>query len=125
MMLVPPTREEVAARWRSVACEEALREEVSAWAEPLMLAQYKTTPDVMVMQALQYLHGFDLTYRSPDHRRIGHGGPGPYIRTSEQVWQEFGAWLDRCEAFDADPETWSANRRREAEVALQRESEQH
>ena len=28
-------------------------------------------------------------------------------------------WLNRCEAFDADPETWLADQRREAEVALQ------
>lgn len=123
MTLAPPTREEVAKRWRAVACEEATREEVSAWAEPRLSAQYETIPDVMVMQALQSLHGFDLTYRSPDHRMVGHGGPGPYVRTLGQVWQEYTGWRNRCEAFDADPETWLADRRREAEVALQSESE--
>jgi hypothetical protein len=51
----------------------------------------------MVMQALQYLHGFDMTYRSSDHRLISHGLPGPYVRTLEQVAAEFDAWRTLCQ----------------------------
>jgi hypothetical protein len=99
------------------------REEVSAWAEPLMFARYESPPDVLVMQALQYLHGFDMTYRSEDHRLIGHGPPGEYVRTLEQVQEEYNAWTDRCRAYDADPESWVAERRREAEMVRRQANE--
>jgi hypothetical protein len=38
-----------------------------------------------VMQALQYLNSFDMTYRTEDHSHIGHGSPGQYVRTLGQV----------------------------------------
>jgi hypothetical protein len=89
-----------------------------------MFADFDTPPDLMVMQALQYLHGFDMAYRSPDHRLIGHGPPGPYVRTLQQVSAEFDAWLERCEQYDADPVGWMAQRRREAEAAVRGEREE-
>jgi hypothetical protein len=68
----PPSREDVSARWHEVARGEVSREDVSRWAEPLMFAEYDLRSDVLVMQALQYLHGFDMTYRSDDHRLVDH-----------------------------------------------------
>jgi hypothetical protein len=82
-----------------------------------MFAEHEMPPDVLVMQALQYLHGFDLTYRSDDRRLIGHGPPGEYVRTLGQVAQELTAWVGRCAAYDADPERWLADRRREAKAS--------
>jgi hypothetical protein len=73
------------------------------------------------MQALQYLHGFDMTYRSDDHRSVGHGPPGEYMRTLAQVGEEFDAWVDRCAVYDADPEGWSAERRAGAEAYVREE----
>jgi hypothetical protein len=89
-----------------------------------MFAEYDSPADVMVTQALQYLHGFDMTYRSADRRLIGHGPLGEYVRSLEQVAAELDAWLERCDAYDADPTKWLADRRREAEAAVQREREQ-
>jgi hypothetical protein len=86
-----------------------------------MLAEYDEHPDVLVMQGLQYLHGFDMTYRSEGHNVIGHGLPGTYLRTLEQVAVELAAWRARCEEFDADPAQWLADRRREAAAAVERE----
>jgi hypothetical protein len=77
----PPTRDVVASRWRAVASGHTTREDVGAWTEPLLFAEFESSADVMVLQALQYLHGFDMTYRSPDNRFTGHGPPGPYVRT--------------------------------------------
>ena len=58
----------------AVRCEgSASREDTSACAERFMLGEYEEQPDIMVMQALQYLHGFDMAYWSPDHRLIGRG----------------------------------------------------
>lgn len=112
----PPSREDVSSRWQAVARGDVAREEVSQWAEPLMFARFKIRPDVLVMQALQYLHGFDMTYRSDGRRMIGHGPPGAYVRTLNEVAAEFGAWTQRCASYDADPEGWLRERRREAEA---------
>lgn len=112
----PPTRDGVLSRWQAVARGEVEREAMSRWAEPLMFARFVRQPDVLVMQALQYLHGFDMTYRSDDGRMIGHGPPGAYVRTLEEVGQELVAWIERCDAYDADPEGWLAARRAEAKV---------
>jgi hypothetical protein len=76
-------------------------------AKPLILADFDTPPDLMVMQALQYLHGFDMTYRSSDHRLISHGLPGPYVRTLEQVAAEFDAWRARCASYEPDAAGWA------------------
>jgi len=83
-----------------------------------MLADYEEFLDIMVMQALQYLHGFDMTYRSADRRLIGHGPPGPYVRTLDEVSSELDSWRGRCAAYDADPAGWVAARRREAEAKV-------
>jgi hypothetical protein len=69
-----------------------------------MFATYEEKPDLLVMQALQYLHGFDMTHRSPDGNLIGHGPPGSYVRSLEEIGEELDAWRDRCQAYDADPE---------------------
>ncbi|MEQ7128764.1 hypothetical protein ABN034_30075 [Actinopolymorpha sp. B11F2] len=43
------------------------------------------------------------------------------MRTLEQISDEYAAWLETCEAYDADPDGWHAERRREAEAAVRRE----
>jgi hypothetical protein len=88
-----------------------------------MFADFVTNPDVLVMQALQYLHGFDMTYCSDDGRFVAHGAPGKYLRTLEQVAEEYIRWTNRCTAYDADPEGWLADRRREAEEYVRQERE--
>lgn len=112
----PPTRDDVSTLWQAVARGETPREVGSQWVEPLMFAEFDRRPDVLVMQAVQYLHGFDMTYRSDDHRFVGHGPPGDYVRTLREVAEEFDAWVERCAAYDADPDGWLAERRREAET---------
>jgi hypothetical protein len=121
MTLQPPSREEVASRWQAVARGDIAREDACRWAEPLMFADFNTRPDVLVMEAVQYLHGSDMTYRSADHRLIGHGPPGDYVRTLVQIAEEFELWVGRCAAYDADREGWLADRRREAEAYVRAE----
>jgi hypothetical protein len=88
-----------------------------------MFADFEADPDVLVMQALQYLHGFDMTSRSEGGHLIGHGPPGQYVRTLEEVAEEYDAWTERCAAYDADPKGWLAERRREAEEFIRQERE--
>ena len=90
-----------------------------------MFAEVDQSPDVLVMGALHYLHGFDMTYRSEDRRMVGHGPPGEYVRTLAQVAGEFDAWVNRCAAYDADPDGWLAARRWEAEAYVRKERRRH
>jgi hypothetical protein len=76
------------------------------------------------MQALKFIHGFDMTYRSSDERVIGHGPPWRYVFTLEEVLTEFKAWHERCTAFDGDPVGWPTEQRRVGEAAVRREREQ-
>ena len=119
--LEPPSREEVATLWQAVARGETPREAACRWAEPLMFASFAPDIDLLTMQAVQYLHGFDMAYRSEDRRFVGHGPPGPYVRSLAQVAEEFKAWVERCAAYDADPEGWIADRRAEAETYVHEE----
>lgn len=86
-----------------------------------MFATYEDKPDLLVMQALQHLHGFDMTHRSPDANLIGHGPPGSYVRSLEGIREELHAGLDRCQVYEADPDGCVAARRAEARAAVQRE----
>jgi hypothetical protein len=102
----PPSRQDIELRWRSVASGAASRESVHDWAEPFVLAEDDTISDPMVMTALQYLHGFDMVWRSGDRRFVGHGPPGPYLRSLEEITAELDRWLHNCHGHDADPIGW-------------------
>jgi hypothetical protein len=119
----PPTRAEVTSRWQKVARREVSREVVSRWAEPLMFTEFDSQPDVMVMSAVQYLHGFDMTSRSNDGRLVGHGPPGNYLRSLREVAELLDEWVAKCVAFDGDPERWRAERRAAAQAYRRAEQE--
>lgn len=86
-----------------------------------MFAEFDSPPDVLVMQAIQYLHGFDMTYDPENPHLISHGPPGEYVRTLSQIAEEFAVWVERCANYDADPDGWLAARRREAETYVREE----
>ena len=110
----PPTRLDVESKWSAVVDGRISREAAHDWAEPLMLADYQTQPDTMVMQALQHLHGFDLS-QGDDERLVHHGPPGTYVRPPEDIAAELEAWRLRCQEHDADPVGWAARQRQTAE----------
>ena len=117
-MLEPRSREDVASRWLAVARGEVDRVAVSRWAEALVFMRFAALSDPLAMQALQYLDGFDLAYRSQDHRLVGHGRPQVHVRSLDQGAQELSAWRLRCVAYDADPAGWV--RDRDARQSLRR-----
>jgi hypothetical protein len=121
MGAVPPTRGEVEAWWRAVLAEKVTREAGHHWAEPLMLADYggPSTPDLLAMTGLQYLHGFDMTWQDLDHHRIAHGPPGEYVKPLSEIAADLDHWLGNCRHYDADPEAWAARARSRARDADQ------
>ncbi|MFN8167525.1 MAG: hypothetical protein U0S36_01930 [Candidatus Nanopelagicales bacterium] len=100
--LAAPDRAQIDAVWSRVADGTLSREEAHAWAEPFVLAD-TPSEDVMVMSGLQSIHGLDMTERSEDGTLIGHGPPGPYVRTLEEVRDVLDNWRARCLEWDADP----------------------
>jgi hypothetical protein len=72
----------------------------------------------MVRNALQHLHGYDLT-RDSDHPEIvRHSSSGSYIRSLQDVAVELEQWFSDCEAYDADPETYARTAKARALRAL-------
>ena len=98
-----PTRAEVDDLWAAVAAGRLSREAAHDWAEPRMFADVPSD-DAMVMSALQNIHGLDMTYGSADERLVGHGPPGSYLRSLDEVRAELEHWRARCLEFDQDPD---------------------
>ena len=102
----PPSRAEVAARWTALTKGETTREAVHAWAVPWVEGDVPVE-DPMILSALTYLHGFDLT-RHPDHPAwAAHGGDGHYLHSRAHIADELTRWQTRCDEYDADPRGWT------------------
>lgn len=107
--MTAPNRADIEERWRAIIEGRTTREEVHAWAEPLMFGD--KIEDWLVASALQYLHGFDLTGdESGDPFLLNHGPPGAYIRSTDDIAQELERWRARCVEYDADPVGWLQRR---------------
>ena len=111
MASAPPSRQDIQAWWRGVIDGSVTREAAHEWAEPLMFAHYAEQPDMMVMTALQYLHGFDMTFMPPDRNVISHGPPGEYLRSTADIEDELSRWLANCKEYDRDPEGYGQRAR--------------
>ena len=120
----PPHRGDIRSRWEAVIGREVSREAVHDWSEPLYLSWQGGDP--IVLMGLTYLHGLDMTYRSADRRLTGHGPPGEYVLTQDDVAARFEYWLQECRSHDRDPERWKSERRRvtEQQVRADRAREQ-
>lgn len=94
----PPDRAEIESKWTAIIEGRVTREEVHAWAEPLMLGE--RISDLLVASALQSLHGFDLT------TDLEHGPPGNYLRSLDTLVEELDLWRAECVEYDMDPEGW-------------------
>jgi hypothetical protein len=116
--LEPPTRSEIDEWWQGIIEGRVTREAAHAWAEPLMFAEYSTQPDLMVMSALQSLHGFDMTFDPPDRNVIRHGPPGEYYRTIDEIAADYKRWRSKCEEVDRDPDGWRQRARERAEQVI-------
>jgi hypothetical protein len=104
--MTPVSRAEVEAKWLGLLDGSLTREDVCQWAEPLML--YAEIDDIMVKNALYYLHGFDLAYLDRPNL-VHHGPPGTYVHSDEYIAEQLRAWRRRCEEYDRDPHAWREN----------------
>lgn len=114
------SRVDIEEKWTAIIEGRLTREEVHAWAHPIMLGD-DPSDDLMVMSAIQYLDGFDLVNDPESGELLRHGAPGDYLRSTAEVAQELQRWRANCVAYDADPVGWSQRAR---ETARRRIDEQ-
>jgi hypothetical protein len=115
-----PTRADVERRWVSLIQGGITRDEVHAWAarwvETGGLGQI---PDLMIRNALQHLHGYDLTRDSENPEVLRHDSNGIHVRTDRQIAEEFEEWHSNCLAYDRDPQGYVQSARNRGRDALQ------
>jgi hypothetical protein len=115
-----PTRADVERRWVSLIQGGITRDEVHAWAarwvETGGLGQI---PDLMIRNALQHLHGYDLT-RDPENPEVlRHDSNGIHVRTDGEIAEEIEEWRSNCLAYDRDPQGYVQSARNRGRDALQ------
>ncbi|MGP4112940.1 hypothetical protein ACTWP5_18770 [Streptomyces sp. 4N509B] len=114
----PPSRDDVAARWRALIDGNMTREDIHAWA-----AQWVGNvpiSDPMVDTALLYLHGFGLTVGpNPSHPTDRTGDD--YLHSDQDIVLAFERWQADCTKYDTDPERFRREKRAAAQAYLERE----
>lgn len=114
-----PTREQVEACWQGLAAGRVGRADAHAWAAKWVEGDgLRKITDLMVRNALQHIHGYDLTRDSERPETLRHSSSGRYIRSLQDVAEELDQWLSNCEAYDADPEAYVRSARERALKAL-------
>lgn len=110
--LAAPTRAEVEARWQSLIEGRSTRQEVHEWAVPWVEHHDHEISDPMVLNGLQHLHGFDLTYDEKSPNMVRHGPGHRYVHSEQDIASSLQRWRANCATYDADPEAYVALRKR-------------
>jgi hypothetical protein len=87
-----PDREDVEQQWVRLIRGEITREEAHAWAKVWVEDRNEQVVDWLVESALQRLHGFDMVYTDPEHKKVRHGGPGNYVHDATWISESFERW---------------------------------
>lgn len=115
----PPTRADVESRWRFLVQHQSSRRELHEWAAEWVESRDIEIDDPMVRNALQHLHGFDLTRNSNDEDAVRHGAGEFYVHSDAEIEHALNRWLANCEEFDADPKEYIERAKRQAASRLE------
>ena len=99
-----PTREQVTREWRGVIDGSVSRESAHRWAATWVEDADFDPADPMILNGLQYVHGFDLV--TDTNGGFGHsasGVDGGYIKDSEEIESDLQHWLGENALYDEDP----------------------
>ena len=99
----PPTREEIEGKWNSLIAGKASRLEIHDWAAQWVDSASILPEDIMITNALQQLHGFDIASDPDDEDRMKHGGRGRYMHSFDHISRAFAEWRRNCMEYDRDP----------------------
>jgi hypothetical protein len=122
-MIVPEqaTRTTAEDVWQAVVDGTLSRDEAHAWAARWVEADDPQINDLMVLSALQRLHGFDLVWTDVARTTVRHGGSAAYVHSSGDIRQALATWRDDCRSYDADPAGYVQRKREAARAAAQRD----
>ncbi len=121
-----PSRSEIKARWFAILDGSCSREDVHGWTVPWVEGEGPSFPptDTMVGTALQMLHGFTMAFNTATPHLIHHGPPGFYVRSLDDIRDDFDCWRRDCDEFDADPDLYRERRRTAARKLADHERRQ-
>lgn len=95
----PPTRAEVERRWRALIAGETSREDTHRWVKPWVEERWAEL-EPLVENALQSLHGFDMTCDPQNRNLVRHGGRDegrPYYHSDRHIEVELDRWLQNLD----------------------------
>jgi hypothetical protein len=99
-----PARSDAKERWQALLEGRTTRREVHEWAALWVEERDSEVEDPMLRNALQHLHGFDLTYDSGNPRVMRHNKGGErYVHSDEEVADALAQWEANCRLYDSDP----------------------
>lgn len=116
-----PDRFDVEIEWIALIDAKLTREEVHAWASRWVEGHPTQKLDVMILNALQQLHGFDLKIDDDDGTTLRHGGEGRYLHSLAHMRSAFEEWKENCKLYDADPGGYARRAVNRARVIVNRE----
>ena len=122
-MTVPEqaTRTTVEDVWQAVLDGTLSRDVAHDWAARWIEADDPQINDLMVLSALQRLHGFDLVWVDVERTTVRHGGSAAYVHSLGDIRQAFANWQNDCRGYDADPAGYVQRKREAARAAAQRD----
>ncbi|MEV6244289.1 hypothetical protein [Lentzea sp. NPDC051838] len=109
------TRTTVAEMWRAVLDGSLSQDDAHTWAARWIEADDPQIDDLMVLSALQRLHGFDLVWTNEEKTTVRHGGSAAYVHSASDISQAFIQWLDDCRSHDTDPAGYLERKRAAAQ----------
>lgn len=111
-----PLRSSVETAWREVIAGRRTRESVHDWAAPWVEGRVDAgrPADARVESGLQHLHELDMTSRPEAPDLVGHGGPGDYVLSDDEVAKQLEHWLGGCREYDDDPAGFAERARERA-----------
>ncbi len=59
--------------------------------------------DPMILNGLQYLHGFDLSYDPENPNVVRHGVGERYVHSDQEIADALARWESNCGLYDSDP----------------------
>lgn len=89
------------------------REAACQWAESIRHEDFDFALNSLLIRALELFTQFDLTYRCREPVEVGHGPPGDYVRTSDDIARSLVTWVKNYDGYVADPEAWTEAHRAE------------
>jgi hypothetical protein len=93
-----PSIASIEANWRAIIDGGCTREEVHDWAAQWVEDDDFDPLNPMILQGLQYLHGFDLRASLDNPGVVGRHGDRPYMQSDQDILESLWRWKQKVQA---------------------------